>query len=171
MIFNYFKIAWRNMMKSKAFSFINIFGLAVGLACCMLITIYLRYEWSYDSYQKDVKDLYQIETSFSMSGKQFTLAATPAPLAAAAARDFPEIKEATRLMQLSLFEDKTLLQYRAPGAAPVSFYEDKGFMADSNFFNFFSYPFIEGDPATALEAPLTIVISEEIAHKFFGTSS
>ncbi len=170
MIFNYFKIAWRNMMKSKAFSFINIFGLAVGLTCCMLITIYLRYEWSYDSYQKDVKDLYQVETWFSMSGKQFTLAATPAPLAAAAVRDFPEIKEATRLMQLSLFEDKTLLQYRAPGVAPVSFYEGNGFMADSNFFHFFSYPFIEGDPATALQAPSTIVISEEIAHKFFGNS-
>jgi putative ABC transport system permease protein len=170
MIINYVKIAWRNMMKSKAFSFINIFGLAVGLACCMLITIYLRYEWSYDSYQKDVRDLYQVETWFSMSGKQFTLAGTPAPLAAATVRDFPEVKEATRLMQLALFEDKTLLQYRAAGAAPLSFYEDKGFMADSNFFNFFTYPFIEGDPATALQAPLTIVISEEIAHKFFGSS-
>ncbi len=170
MIFNYFKIAWRNMMKSKAFSLINIFGLAVGLACCMLITIYLRYEWSYDSYQKDVRDLYQVETWFSMSGKQFTLAGTPAPLAAAAVRDFPEVKEATRLMQLSLFEDKTLLQNRAPGAPPLSFYEDRGFMADSNFFNFFRYPFIEGDPATALQAPLTIVISEEIAHKLFGST-
>ena len=169
MIFNYIKIAWRNMMKSKAFSFINIFGLAIGLTCCMLITIYLRYEWSYDSYQKDVRDLYEVVTQFSMSGKQLTLPATPAPLAAAVARDFPEVKEATRLMSLSLFEDKTLLQYKAPGAASLSFYEDKGFMADSNFFNFFSYPFIEGDPATALQAPSTIVISEEIAHKLFGS--
>jgi putative ABC transport system permease protein len=170
MILNYFKIAWRNMMKSKAFSFINIFGLAVGLACCMLITIYLRYEWSYDNYQTDVRDLYQVDTWFMMSGKEFTLAGTPAPLAAAMVRDFPEVKEATRLMQLALFEDKTLLQYRTAGSVPLSFYEDKGFMADSNFFSFFSYPFVEGDPAKALQAPLTIVISEEIAHKFFGSS-
>ena len=61
------------MMKSKAFSIINIFGLAVGLTCCLLITVYLRYEWSYDSYQKGVDDLYQIATEFTMSGKQFTL--------------------------------------------------------------------------------------------------
>jgi putative ABC transport system permease protein len=170
MIFNYFKIAWRNMMRKKVFSFINIFGLAAGLACCMLISIYLLFEWSYDSYQKDVKDMYQVETEFTMSGKQFTLAGTPAPLAAAVKRDFPEVTESTRLMQLALFEDKTLLQYTAPGAAPISFYEDKGFLADSNFFRFFNYPFIEGDPATALQPPATIVISEEIAHKLFGNS-
>lgn len=170
MILNYFTIAWRNIMKSKAFSFINIFGLAAGLTCCMLITVYLLYEFSYDSYQKDVKDMYQVATVFSMSGKEFTLAGTPAPMAAAVVRDFPEVRESTRLMQLSLFEDKTMLRYTAPGVAPVSFYEDKGFMADSNFFRFFTYPFIEGDPNTALMQPATIVISEEIAHKLFGHS-
>jgi putative ABC transport system permease protein len=169
MILNYLKIAWRNMMKSKAFTFINIFGLAAGLTCCMLITVYLRYEWSYDSQQKDVNDLYQIATEFTMSGKQFTLAGAPAPMAKTIAKDFPEVQSATRIMQMALFEDKTLLQNRAPGAQPLSFYEEKGFMADSNFFQFFTYPFIEGDPNTALQAPATIVISEEIAHKLFGS--
>ena len=170
MVLNYFKIAWRNIMKSKAFSFINIFGLAAGLACCMLISIYLRYEWSYDSYQKDVSNLYQVETEFTGMGKQFTLAGSPAPMGAAVQKDFPEVRESTRLLQLALFEDKTLLQYKIPGAAPLSFYEDKGFLADSNFFHFFTYPFIEGNPNTALQAPATIVISEEIAHKLFGSS-
>jgi putative ABC transport system permease protein len=170
MILNYFKIAWRNMMKSKAFSFINIFGLAVGLTCCMLITIYLRYELSYDSYQKGVKDMYQIATKFTMAGKSFTLAGVPAPMAKTLVRDFPEVEGATRLVQLATFEDKTLLQNRA-GATLLSFYEDKGFMADSNVFQFFTYPFVEGQPATALDAPLTIVISEDIAHKLFGSSS
>jgi putative ABC transport system permease protein len=170
MILNYFKIAWRNMMKSKAFSFINIFGLAVGLTCCMLITVYLRYEWSYDSYQKGVKNLYQMATEFTMSGKQFTLAGEPAPMAKTIVKDFPEVQSATRIMQLALFEDKTLLQNKVPGIQLLSFYEDKGFMADSNFFEFFTYPFIEGDPKRALEAPATIVISEEIAHKLFGSS-
>jgi putative ABC transport system permease protein len=171
MFFNYFKIAWRNLMKGKSFSFINIFGLATGLTCCMLISIYLRYEWSYDSYQKDVRDMYQVETEFKITtGKNFTLAATPAPMAAAIKRDFPEVRESTRILQMAIYEDKTMLQYTVPGAAPISFYEDKGFLADSNFFRFFAYPFIEGDPATALVPPATIVISEEIAHKLFGNS-
>jgi len=168
MIFNYFKIAWRNMMKAKAFSFINIFGLAAGLTCCMLISVYLLYEVSYDSHQKDVKDMYQMATIFDVQGKTFRFAATPSPMAKQVARDFPEVEEATRILALSTFEDKDLLQNFIPGAAPVSFYEDKGFMADSNFFDFFSYPFIEGDPKTALAHPATIVLSEELAHKLFG---
>lgn len=170
MIFNYFKIAWRNMMKAKAFSFINILGLAAGLTCCMLISVYLLYEVSYDGYQKDVQDMYQMATDFNMQGKSFKLAATPAPMAKQVHRDFPEVEESTRILSLQLFEDKTLLQYIIPGAAPASFYEDKGFLADSNFFRFFQYPFIEGDPNAALVRPLTIVLSEELAHKLFGNS-
>ena len=168
MILNYFKIAWRNIMKSKAYSFINIFGLSAGLACCMLISVYLLYEISYDSYQPEARNTYQIATEFTGMGRQFTLAATPAPMAAALVRDFPEVKAATRLMSMALFEDKVMLQYTAPNAEPVAFYEDKGFMADSNFFSFFSYPFIEGDAAMALRSPATIVISEDMALKLFG---
>src|SRR6185437_8274362 len=168
MIFNYFKIAWRNMMKAKAFSFINIFGLAAGLACCMLISVYLLYEVSYDSYQKDVNNMYQMATVFDVQGKTFKLAATPAPMAKQVARDFPNVREATRVLPLSIFEDKDLLQNFIPGAAPVSLYEDKGFLADSNFFDFFSYPFIEGDPKSALTRPTTIVLSESLSHKLFG---
>ena len=97
-------------MKSKAFSFINIFGLAIGLTCCMLITVYLRYEWNYDSYQKDAGNVYQLETEFNMQGKKFVLPATPTPMAAQTVRDFPEVRQATRLMPLSLLEDKDLLR-------------------------------------------------------------
>ena len=168
MILTFLKIAWRNMMKSKVFTFINIFGLATGLTCCMLISVYLAYEWSYDSYQQDLSHLYQVDTKFSVSGKEFTLAATPAPFAPAVARDFPEVKEALRIMPLSLFEDKTMLEFKRRGAEPLAFYEDKGFMADSNVFNFFTYPFIAGDPHTALREPNTIVLSEDIAHRLFG---
>jgi putative ABC transport system permease protein len=171
MVFNYFKIAWRNLMKRKTFSFINIVGLAAGLSCCMLISIYLRYEWNYDSYQKDVQDMYQVATEFRIAtGKTFTLAATPAPMAEAIRRDFPEVRESTRLLQMAIYEDKTMLQYTVPGAAPLSFYEEKGFLADSNFFHFFTYSFVEGDPARALVAPATIVIDQRIAQKLFGNS-
>ncbi len=171
MLFNYFKIAWRNLIKSKTYSSINIFGLAAGLTCCMLITIYLLHEFSYDSYQPDVKNVYQMATTFTMNHKDFTLADVPAPMAATVKKEFPEVRQYTRLLQLSTFEDKTMLQYRAPGAIPLSFFESKGFLADSSFFRMFSYHFIAGNPASALDEPNTIVVSEEIAHKLFGSTT
>ncbi len=170
MLINYFKIAWRNLIKSKTFSFINIFGLAAGLTCCMLISIYLLHEFSYDSYQPDAKNVYQLATTFTMNHKDFTLAAVSAPIAATVKKEFPEVRQYTRLMQLETFEDKTMLQYRAPGAAPLSFFESKGFLADSSFFRMFSYHFIEGSSVSALDEPNTIVISEAIAHKLFGNA-
>jgi putative ABC transport system permease protein len=170
MLFSYFKIAWRNMMKNKAFSFINIFGLSAGLACCMLISLYLLDEWNYDGYQKDAKDIYQVGTVFIMQHKESLWSSTPAPMAAAVQREFPEVQQTTRLMRLAMFEDKTLFRYDKPGAAPVSFYEPNGFLADSIFFRMFTYHFIEGDPNTALMSPATVVISEEMAHKLFGSS-
>jgi putative ABC transport system permease protein len=169
MLTNFLKIAWRNLMKSKIFSFINIFGLAAGLTCCMLISLYLLHETNYDSYQKDVHRLYQMETAFSFQhSKEQVMPASPWPMAPAMKRDFPEIEQSTRILPLSLFEDKTMLQYRQGTAIPVSFYEDKGYLADSNFFRMFTYHFIEGDANTALDLPSCIVISEEIAHKLFG---
>ena len=70
MIKNYFKIAWRNLMKNKIFSFINMFGLSIGLTCCMLITLYIYHETSYDSYHKNIKQLYQLGTTFIKDGKE-----------------------------------------------------------------------------------------------------
>ncbi len=163
---NYLKVAWRNLMKSKIFSFINIIGLSVGLTCCMLITVYLYNEVSYDKYHKNINQLYQLGTIFVGSGKEERTPNTPAPMAAAMKQEFPEIAEAARLMSL-FAEDKTLLQYKEGNAVPKSFYETKGFVADASFFKLFTYNFIEGDAATALKEPNTIVLSEEIAKKFF----
>ena len=167
MIKNYFKIAWRNLMKNKIFSFINIFGLSVGLTCCMLISVYLYNEVSYDKYHKNIDKLYQLATTFIKDGKEDKTPNTPAPMAAAMKQEFPEISETARLMAL-FADDKTLLQYKEGNAAPKSFYETKGYMADASFFKLFTYNFIEGDAATALKEPNTIVLSEEIAKKFFG---
>lgn len=167
MLRNYLKIAWRNLMKNKTFSFINIFGLSAGLACCMLIALYLVNELSYDRYHKNGDSLYQMGTVFKLSGKEETWAATPSPMAAAVKREFPEVAESARLMKL-LFEDKTLIQYNVPGAPLVSFYESNGFLADPAFFRMFTYQPVEGDLATALKEPLTVVLSEELARKLFG---
>jgi putative ABC transport system permease protein len=168
MLINYFKIAWRNLIKSKTFSFINIFGLAAGLTCCMLISVYLLHEFNYDSYQPGAKDIYEIGTTFSMNHKDFTMANVPAPMAATVKKEFPEVRQYTNLLQLALLEDKTMLQYRVPGGTPLSFFESKGFMTDSSFFRMFSYHFIEGSATSALDGPNSIVISEEISHKLFG---
>ncbi len=169
MIRNYIKLAWRNLMKNKIFSFINIFGLAVGLTCCMLISLYLYNELSYDKYHANINQLYQLGTTFTKEGKGGERTPnTPAPMAQAMKQDFPEIAETARIMAL-FAEDKTLLQYKQGNETPKSFYETKGYMADASFFKLFTYHFIEGNPLTALVNSNTVVLSEEIAKKFFGS--
>src|SRR3954451_12676102 len=108
---NYIKVAWRNLMKNKVFSFINIFGLSVGLTCCLLITVYLIHELSYDKYHKNINQLYQLGTIFIKSGKDERTLNTPAPMAQAMKQEFSEIAETARMMML-FADDKTLLQYK-----------------------------------------------------------
>ncbi|HEY5393459.1 MAG TPA: ABC transporter permease, partial [Hanamia sp.] len=167
MLKNYFKIAWRNMMKNKVFSFINILGLSTGLVCCMLITLYILNETSYDRYQKNADRIYQVGTEFKGLGNFKKLPNTPAAMGEIMAQVFPEIQQTTRLARL-FNEDKTLLQYRESNGTDKSFYETNGYVADSTFFRIFTYHFIEGNPATALSNPNTIVLSEDIAQKMFG---
>ncbi len=167
MIKTYFKIAWNNLKKNKIFSFINIFGLSVGLASCMLITLYIINELSYDRYQKNGDHIYQLATTFIQQGKETKMPNTPAPMAQTMKMEFPEVEQASRLMQL-FAEDKTLLQFNEKNGVPKSFYETKGCLVDSTFFRMFTYHFLEGNPETALNEPRTVVISEEIAKKLFG---
>src|SRR5574339_726331 len=114
MIKNYLKIAWRNLMKNKIFSFINVFGLSIGLTCCMLIALYLHNELSYDSYHKNVNSIYQLGTTFVKEGKEDRTANTPAPMAKVMQMEFPEIGNTTRLMRM-FSDDKTLFQYKESG--------------------------------------------------------
>jgi putative ABC transport system permease protein len=164
---NYLKIAWRSLKKSKVFSFINIFGLAIGLTCCLLISLYIYHETSYDKHHKNADRLVQLGTTFTHDGEEEKTPNTPAPMAAVMKQAFPEIEKTTRLMKL-FSEDKTLLQYNPQNRASKSFYEANGYMADSTFFQLFTYQFTEGNPATALDGPNTVVLSEDIAKKMFG---
>jgi len=161
------KIAWRNLMKNKVFSLINIVGLSTGLACCMLISLYILNETSYDRYQKNADDIYQVGTEFRGVGDIKKLPNTPAAMGEIMKSVFPEIQQTTRLVRL-FGEDKTLLQYTPQNNAVKSFYETKGYLADSTFFRMFTYNFIAGDPSTALSNPNSVVLSEEIAKKIFG---
>jgi putative ABC transport system permease protein len=165
---NYFTLAWRNLMKNKVFSFINIFGLAIGLTCCMLIALYLFNELSYDSYHAKGDRLYQLGTTFVREGEADDRTAnSPAPMAAAMQQEFPEIEKSTRLLK-TFADDKTLLQYTPANGDIRSFYETSGYFADSTFFQLLTYRFKEGNPATALLHPFSLVLSEEIAKKMFG---
>ena len=170
MLRNYIKVAWRNLMKNKTFSFINVFGLAIGLTSCMLITLYLYHELSYDSYHRNVNRIYQVGTTFVKEGKEDRMGFTPAPMGKMMQQEFPEIETSTRLLK-AFSDDKTLLQYSLPSGEKKSFYETSAYLADSNFFQVLTYKFSEGDPKTALLHPNTLVISQEIARKFFGNGS
>lgn len=164
---NYITVAVRNLKKHKAFSFINIFGLSVGLSCCMLISLYIYHEYSYDSYHEKGSRIYQIGSVFDPNGEAEHLSTVPAALAAALQQEFPEIEESARLLRL-FEDDKTLLQYKEPDGSVNPFYEIKGYLADPSLFRLFTYDFIEGHPATALKNPNTVVLTEEIARKMFG---
>jgi putative ABC transport system permease protein len=165
MLKTYLKLALRSLLKNKTFSFINVFGLAIGLTCCQLIALYLVKEFSYDTQHKIGDRLYQLGTFSSMNGREGRSGRTPAPMAPVMQQEFPEIESVTRIIPSQ--DDKTLLQYNT-GHELRSFYEDRGFHADSTFFRLFTYPFIEGDPNTALNEPNTIVLSKAIASKLFG---
>lgn len=170
MIKNYLKVAWRNLMKNKVFSLINISSLAIGLTCCILIALYLFYELSYDRYHKSGERIYQLGTVFVKEGKEDRMANTPAPMAKAMQMEFPEIEKGTRLLR-TFSDDKILLQYRPSDGELRSFYENRGYLADSTVFQVLTYHFKAGNPATALAEPNTLVISEEIEKKIFGNES
>jgi putative ABC transport system permease protein len=164
---NYLLIAWRNLKKNKFFTFINIFGLAVGLTCCMLIALYLHYEFSFDKHYKNGDRTVLVGTTFKHGAKSERTPNTPAPLGPALQKEYPEIEKIARVMSL-FADDKTLIQYKEDSKALQSFYESNGFMADSTYFQIFDYSFSEGNPTLALNEPNTIVISEEMAQSIFG---
>jgi len=168
MLRNYFKIAFRNLQKNKVFSLINILGLSVGMASCMLILLYVQNEASYDKHHTRAEDIYRIGTTFSDINRN--TASTPAPLAFTLRKDFPEVEQATRVF-VPFNEDKSIFKLIESGKTIQSFYETKGFYADSTFFDIFSYAFLEGNPRTALNQPNAVVLSEEIAHKLFRNKS
>ncbi|HTD93602.1 MAG TPA: ABC transporter permease [Chitinophagaceae bacterium] len=170
MLKNYLKTAWRSVMRHKGFSFINIFGLSIGLTCCMLISLYLYREFNYDKYQGKGKDLYLVGTEFINSGVHKKMSSSPSPLAPTLKQEYPEVLATARLMGLFV-DDKTLMQYTEGGGAVRSFYETRGYLADSTFFNLFDYDFVEGKGTSSLMEPNSLVLSEEIARKIFGKES
>ena len=161
MLQNYLKIALRNLFHNKVFSFINIAGLSIGLACCMLIVLYTKDEVSYDRFHKNVNNIYRItSTETSPEGKvnKFGITGmTPGPVFA---RQIPEIDKFVRLQgdRLNIKKGTDILAQEAT-------------KVDSSFFSVFTFDFVEGSSKTALKDPQSIVITEEVAEKYFGSKS
>jgi putative ABC transport system permease protein len=134
----------------------------------MLIAMYLYHELTFDTYHRNANRIYQLGTNFIREGKEDRSANTPALMARTMQMEFPEIQSSARLLK-AFADDKTLIQYTASSGENRSFYETNGYLADSTFFQLLTYRFREGNPATALVNPNSLVISEEMARKFFGS--
>jgi putative ABC transport system permease protein len=162
MIKNYLKIAWRSLLKYKGFSFINIFGLATGMACSLLIFLFVKDELSYDRYHKDAERIYRVVKDFvNDDGSRIPDATSPTALAQAMQREIPEVETVTRLFPN--WGGSWVVEY---GNKKIS--EQKFWRADSNFFDVFTYSFIKGNPKTALNDVSSVVITESVAKRYFG---
>jgi putative ABC transport system permease protein len=156
---NYLKTAWRNLAKKKTFSFINIFGLAVSITCCMLICAYLYKQLNYDSYPKDARQIYRVELHLTDNGAITVFPMVDVAVGRGIKDAFPEVQAATRLVpRTNIFVRYNNKQFK----------EDKIAMVDSNFLQIFSVPFIEGDAQNALAEPNSIVITKDFSKKYFG---
>jgi putative ABC transport system permease protein len=163
MLKNYLKIALRILRRYKAYSFINIAGLAIGMACCLLILAYVRHELSYDRYHKNAGQIYRVFEELDLPGNKSQMAVTPAPFAPAMENDFKEVVNAVRFMSSENIGNKVLVSFK-----DNHFYEDKWFYADDSVFDIFTFPLVKGNPRTALKEPLSVVVTEEAAKKYFG---
>jgi putative ABC transport system permease protein len=159
---SYVKTAWRFLLKNRTFSFINIFGLAIGTLCCLYIVVYVQDQYSYDKHHKDATDIYRITADLKLTGDLHHNATCSPPIAPAMKRDFSEVAQFTRVVP-TLGADNHLLNYREK-----AIYEKEVVYVDSTFFDIFSYHFVDGSPSRALEAPFSIVLMRPIADKLFG---
>jgi putative ABC transport system permease protein len=173
MLTNYLKLVLRNLMRNKVQSFINIFGLALGVSCCLLLTLYIRDEMSYDKHHKRAGDLYRIITNFQTGSVENRVASASPPIAMAIRDEVPEVETAVRILNPPGVKDyftmgekekaRCLLRYREN-----LLYESEGFIADSTLFDVFTYDLKEGYPKNALVQPNSVVLSEQLARKLFG---
>ncbi|MFC4874581.1 ABC transporter permease [Negadavirga shengliensis] len=157
---NYLKIAWRNIIRHKGYTFLNVAGLAIGIAACLVISFFIRNELGYDNYHQDADRVYRVAVDIQTSESNRVFAATCGPLAPALERDFPQVEASARLWQWH----NLLVKY---GEENI-FYEDNYFLADPGIFDVLTVPLVKGDPKTALSRPSTLVIAEETARKYFG---
>lgn len=161
MLTNYLKTAYRNLIKNSFFSFINISGLALGMALFLLILQYVRFEYSYDKFHANHENIVRLSYSKLKDGKRaFNSVLTYSGVPSRMKEEFPEILDYTRIVPNY---NESLINYK-----DIYFKEDGVVFADSNLFSIFSFDLIKGDPKTVLSEPFTVAISESTAKKYFG---
>ncbi len=159
---NFIKIAVRIFLKYRSYTLINIFVLAIGLACSIIIFLYVENEYSFDHFHQHARNIYRIGIKGNVSGNAVNHAVTPAPLAGAIVNEVPGVKKAVRIGRFGAW----LVRYDT-----IKHNEDGIIFADSTFFEIFSFPLIAGDPLTVLDKPENIVISEKAARRYFGNDN
>jgi putative ABC transport system permease protein len=160
MLKNYIKVAFRNVVRHKGYTFINILGLATGLICCLLILVYVQDELSYDRYHEKADRIYRIVNAGVIRGNQIEMPLVSGPWGPAMVEEFPEVLKAVRIKPP---DSRWVLEYREKK------FPEKGlYFVDPTFFEVFDVEMISGDPDSALDAPYSMVITDEMAEKFFG---
>ncbi len=160
MLKNYFKVAIRTLLRSRVYSFINILGLSIGISGATLLLIYVNDELSFDAFHRDADRIYRIVTEDKTAevsrlyGETFTL------LAKTLEEELPEVED-----QVTLYQTRNQINFRLNGKRIT---EENWWMVDDNFFRFFDFELIEGNPETVLSEPNSIVLSESLARKYFG---
>lgn len=158
---NYLKIAFRNLWKRRAFSFINILGLTVGMTACFLIFLYVRFELSYDSFHSRANQIYRLVCDIKTPTNVIRSDGPAFPVLPNIKNEFPEVESAVRIVGSSLLLRK----------GDIKFQEENALFADPAFFRMFDFPLIYGDPKTALKDPFSVVFSESAAKKYFGNAN
>jgi len=164
---NYLKIALRNLLRNKTYSFINIFGLTTGTACCLYILLYVQDHRGYDRHYTGAENLYRIISDLQFPNDQegMHMATCSPPIPVGIKAEFPEVEAVARACR-PMGVEQSLLR-----VGEQVFFEKSGYYVDSTFFQIFEYQFVAGDPAHALDGPFSVVISEGLSQKLFHTNN
>ena len=160
---NYLTVGLRNLHRYKGYSSINVLGLAIGIACCILITLYVQDELSYDQYHEKRDRIYRLAESATIAGRPIEAAVTPPPWAPVLLEEYPEIERITRIKPPG---SRWLIRYKEN-----RFYERYFVFADSSVFDIFTIPLVQGNAKTILAEPGAVVLSESMADKYFGNEN
>lgn len=163
MIKNYLKVAIRSLVKRKGYTFINVFGLATGMAVCLLIVLFIQSELGYDSFHKNGKNIYRVVLDRKYPGRSTSYSIIPSSIGESIQREYPEVLQSTRLFDF-VGNGSFILKI-----GEKIFEEKRVLLADSNFFSVFTAPLLQGDAATALQKENTAVLTETTAKKYFGS--
>lgn len=162
MLKNYLKIALRTLRKQIGYTSINLIGLAVGIACGLLILLFVRDELGFDRFHEKADQIHRVVLTGHFAGNDLNAPVTPAPMAPTLVADFPEVLTATRISP-PRFTGQVMVQ-----RDDKKFLEEGLAFVDSTFFDIFTFPLLQGNPETALEAPRTIVLTQSMAEKYFS---